>query len=178
MNRITAREMTKEDINFVIDYFHNASEAFLLGMGAIKNKLPDKKTWHNQILKEVEKDYTEKQNYYTIWEYNNNPVGHCNINQLVYGKKGFMHLHLWKNPNRQKGLGTQFIKKSLPFFFNNFNLDCLFCEPFSKNKAPNKTLLKVGFDFIKKYETIPGKINFLQEVSQYKLTKSKYYKLN
>ena len=174
MNNLSVREMTVDDINFIIDYFYNASEEFIQGMGAIKSKLPERNTWYNLILSEVEKDYHLKNNYYTIWEIDNKPVGHCNVNQIVYKNKGFMHLHLWKNPNRQKGLGQNFVRKSLPFFFKNLQLENLFCEPYAHNPAPNKTLLKVGFKFVKMYEATPGKINFHQEVNQYVLSKKKF----
>ena len=178
MNNIfSVREMKVDDIYFIVDYFHNSSEEFLLGMGALKAKLPERKAWFNSILEEVEKDYSTKKNYYTIWEINNKPVGHCNVNKIVYKNKGFMHLHLWKNPNRQKGLGKNFVKKSLPFFFKNLQLKNLFCEPYAHNLAPNKTLLKVGFKFVKMFETTPGKINFHQDVNQYVLSKNKFENL-
>lgn len=35
----------------------------------------------------------------------------------------------------------------------------------------NKTLVKLGFEFIRKYKTRPGWINFEQEVNRYELKK-------
>ncbi|MFY9738664.1 MAG: hypothetical protein WAK11_06355, partial [Candidatus Cybelea sp.] len=43
----------------------------------------------------------------------------------------------------------------------------LYCEPYVENPAPNRALLKLGFRFIKRYRTVPGLINFDQEVNQY-----------
>lgn len=85
-----------------------------------------------------------------------------------------MHLHMWDRSNRKKGLGTELLRTSIPFFFENLKLKTLWCEPFAKNPAPNHTLLKIGFKFIKKYETTPGPINLLQEVCQYKMTKNRF----
>jgi len=45
------------------------------------------------------------------------------------------------------------------------------CEPYALNPAPNKILKKVGFTFIKIYETTPGWINFKQKVNQYEFGK-------
>jgi RimJ/RimL family protein N-acetyltransferase len=60
-----------------------------------------------------------------------------------------MHLHLWYPDKRIKGMGVQLVKKSLPYFFNNLHLKTLYCEPYALNPAPNKTLPKVGFEFVK-----------------------------
>jgi hypothetical protein len=45
----------------------------------------------------------------------------------------------------------------------------LYCEPYALNPAPNKTLEKLGFKFLKTYTTIPGWINFEQEVNLWEL---------
>ena len=59
----------------------------------------------------------------------------------------------------------------------NYKLKNLFCEPYTLNPAPNRTLIKLGFDFVEEYETMPGKINFLQKVNRYVLTKEKFKKV-
>jgi len=73
-----------------------------------------------------------------------------------------MHLHLWNAASRKKGIGSQLVKMSLKYFFENLKLKRLFCEPYALNPAPNKTLEKTGFDFVKEYITIPGAFNFEQ----------------
>lgn len=177
MQNLTVREMNKDDILNIINYFYSATDEFVFGMGAIKSKLPKKEDWYKSILEQYNLNYSKKKNYYVIWEFDNEAIGHCNINQIEYQKKAFMHLHLWNTVTRKKGLGATFVKKSLPFFFNNFELEKLFCEPNAENISPNKTLPKIGFEFVKKHETIPGQINFLQEVNQYKLSRKKFLKL-
>ncbi|TVZ55573.1 RimJ/RimL family protein N-acetyltransferase [Lutibacter sp. Hel_I_33_5] len=176
-NKLTVREFTIDDVNFIVDYFYNATDEFLLGMGAIKEKLPKRTLFYDIIYSEVEKKYRNKNLYYIIWLLNNEPVGHSHINKINFGKEAYMHLHLWKNPNRQKGLGSAFVKETLPYYFKNFQLENLFCEPYAENPSPNKTLLKVGFDFVKGYETIPGTINFHQKVNQYILSREKFITL-
>jgi len=78
--------------------------------------------------------------------------------------------------NRKQGLGEQLVKKSLPFYFNNLNLKTLICQPLATNQAPNKTLEKVGFKFVKKHTTIPGLLNYLQEVNMWQLTLQNFNK--
>jgi len=85
-----------------------------------------------------------------------------------------MHLHLWNKDVRKKGYGTRFVKLSLPYFFGNYQLKKLFCEPYALNPAPNKTLEKAGFEFIKEYTTIPGFINFEQPVCLWEMRFEKF----
>lgn len=119
----------------------------------------------------------EKMSYTLIWELDGKQVGHSNINKIEFGKKAFIHFHLWKSEIRQKGIGTEFVIKSLPHFFDNFNLKQLFCDPYALNPAPNKALEKIGFKFKRQYTTIPGAQNFKQEVKLWKLTKNHYKKI-
>jgi RimJ/RimL family protein N-acetyltransferase len=85
-----------------------------------------------------------------------------------------MHLHLWKPGERKKGLGTAFVKQTLPFYFNNLQLKNLFCEPNAHNTAPNKTLEKVGFRFIKQHITTPGWLNFEQPVNRWVISRGNW----
>lgn len=131
----------------------------------------------NFLINQISIPFKEKMSYALIWCLDGKPIGHNNINAIEFGQSAKMHLHLWNTENRQKGIGTFLIKKSLPFFFENLKLKELWCEPYALNPAPNKTLEKIGFEFQKKYTTIPGSINFEQEVNQWKLTKEQYKKL-
>ena len=58
------------------------------------------------------------------------------------------------------------------------NLKILYCEPYSLNPAPNHTLKKIGFEFVKENITIPGFLNFEQKVNLWKLTCEKFKTLN
>jgi len=171
---LSVREMVKEDIVLIIDYFVNADADFLKSMGADKTKLPNRAEWIKKLNKEFEKTNEEKEYYYIIWMIDNQPTGHSNINKIDFGQNATVHLHLWKSNNRAKGLGLQFLKRTVPFYFNNFKLKKLICEPKANNIAPNQALKKAGFEFIKTYETIPGMINFFQSVNRYEMTKDRF----
>lgn len=171
--KLTVQEMKPENIELVVDYFLDADEAFIRGMGADKSKLPKRQNWIDKLKLEVKKDYKEKEFYYIIWLIDNETVGHSNVNQIHYGEEATMHLHVWNTGKRKKGLGIDFLKLAIPFYFKNLELKKLICEPYSKNIPPNKTLKKFGFDFIRSYETIPGWINYRQTVNRYELTKEK-----
>ena len=175
---LEVRESHTADIEKIVDYFVNADADFLKGMGADKTKLPNKADWIEKLKIEYSKTYREKGYYYVVWMIDGIPCGHSNINHIEYGKTATMHLHLWKSDKRKSGLGFEFLKQTIPFYFEKFELENLVCEPFSENIAPNKTLKKYGFDFKRAYETIPGPINLPQIVNRYELTKERFEGIN
>ena len=171
---ISVREIQSGDIEFISQYWLNAADAFLIGMGVDLAKMPSQEQWHHLLSTQLSQSYPEKQSYCTIWELDGHAVGHCNVNKIVFGDHGYMHLHLWQADARQRGIGTSLVKMSLPYFFENLQLKKVYCEPFALNPAPNKTLEKVGFQFIKSMVTIPGFLNFKQEVNVWELKKEQY----
>jgi len=169
--KLKVREMQESDIEKIVDYFVDADSEFLKAMGADKNKLPARAQWIKKLMVEFGKIYSKKEFYYVIWLLDDKPIGHSNINNIEFGKSATMHLHLWKTDKRKNGLGFEFLKRSIPFYFEHFKLEYLVCEPYSENIAPNKVLKKTGFELIRTYDTIPGWINFHQTVNRYELRK-------
>jgi RimJ/RimL family protein N-acetyltransferase len=171
---LTVREMIEEDIKSAVDYFVNADEFYLKSMGAEKSKFPKREDWINKIKTEIGKPVNEKESYYIIWLKNGAPIGHSNINNIKYGHSARMHLHMWRKDNRAKGLGIKFMRKSISYYFKNFKLETLYCEPYAENPTPHNVLTKMGFSFIRSYETIPGWICFRQMVNRYELHVDKF----
>ena len=165
------RGFVKSDIEKIVDYFIDAESDFLKVMGADKSKLPKREKWIQNLKLELVKPYREKNYYYIIWLLDSESVGHSNVNHIDFGESATMHLHLWKNGMRKSGLGLEFLKMTIPLYFEKLELKKLICEPYSENIAPNQVLKKIGFDLIRTYETIPGPINFKQKVNRYELTK-------
>lgn len=164
---IQVRSLTLEDIPLIADYWQNSDEAYLRGMGADINKLPDRNTFTQMLKKQLALPDNEKSSLALIIQVDGVPKGHCNVNKISFGREAFMHLHIWNPASRMKGLGLEMVKLSIPQFFRRLELQTLWCEPYAGNPGPNKTLTKAGFKFIKKYRTTPGPINFEQDVNQY-----------
>jgi RimJ/RimL family protein N-acetyltransferase len=169
MSQLAVRELTVADIIPLLNYWYTATPEYLMSMGADINLLPKRKDFEASLKKQLETDYPYKQAYAIIWLMDGNAVGHCNVNKIDFGNEAHMHLHMWNPHSRKKGMGAELVKMSLPFFFKNLQLIKLICEPYSKNIAPNKTLAKAGFTFIKNYVTTPGALNFEQEVSRWEV---------
>ena len=173
-NNLSVREAEENDYQNIVDYFVKADLLFLNGMGVDPVKLPTREQWLKSLADNHKKSNENKSIYYIIWVLDNDPIGHSNINKIIFGEEAYMHLHMWRGDTRQKGIGLEFMKMSIPYYFKNFHLKKLYCEPYALNPAPNKTLKKLGFDFIKQYETIPGLISFPQSVNKWCLDVDKY----
>ncbi|HEV3181858.1 MAG TPA: GNAT family N-acetyltransferase [Steroidobacteraceae bacterium] len=158
-----------EDYGRVLDYFLTAAEPCLRAMGVDPKKLPQRAAWLERLLPDLARPDPQKQTFYLGWDYEGSRVGHCNLNPLVYGDHGYVHLHLWDPSARRAGLGTALFQRSIEVFFQRFALQRLYCEPYAGNPAPNRVLAKAGFRFIKRYRTTPGLISSEQEVNRYVL---------
>src|SRR5687767_10176355 len=121
-NDLSVRVWKETDFENIVDYFLNADKNFLKGMGVDQTKLPKKIEWLKLFADDFTQKFKNKKLFYVIWLLNNKPVGHSNISRILFGEEANMHLHLWADYTRQKGLGTEFIKMSLPYYFTNFKL--------------------------------------------------------
>ncbi len=176
--QLSVRELQHSDIQLLINYWFGSHPDFLLSMGVDLKKMPAKEEFTQMLLDQLSAPAEQKTSYCIIWLLDNIPVGHSNTNPTSFGEEAKMHLHLWKRDERKKGLGTSFVKITLPYFFNNLQLQKLICEPYALNTAPNKTLEKLGFHFVKEYITIPGFINFEQPVNRWEMTHENFEALN
>ena len=171
---LSIRELTPADIDPITDYWFAADRDFLQAMGADIDKLPTREQWKAMLAKQIGQDYPEKKSYCLIWLVDGEPVGHSNVNQISFGHEAHMHLHIWHANGRAKGYGAKLVKLGLPYFFENLQLQKIICEPYALNPAPNKTLAKVGFRFIREYITTPGFINFEQPVTRWEITREQW----
>lgn len=166
--------MQFSDIESLTQYWLGSDAAHLLAMGVDLAKVPARDELEAMLCQQIELPLEAKRSYGLIWELDGQPVGHTNTNPSYFGDHAFMHLHLWQGVHRKKGLGTEFVKLSLPHFFNNLQLEVLYCQPYALNPAPNSTLEKVGFIFLKEYITVPGSINFEQSVKLWKMSRERF----
>ncbi|MFD0862658.1 GNAT family N-acetyltransferase [Sungkyunkwania multivorans] len=173
----SVREIKQSDVPLIVDYWFSATDEHLIGMGVDLKKMPSKEQFATYLSQQASFPIGDKQSYCLIWEIDGRPAGHNNINKIEFDKAASMHLHLWDGTHRKKGAGTKLIKLALPFFFETYRLAKLYCEPYALNPAPNRTLERLGFTFARKYVTIPGNINFEQEVNRWELSRDHYLQL-
>ena len=175
---LSVREIQQEDVPSLIKYWLGSPPEFMKAMGVDLTKMPKEEDWKMMLSEQITQAYTEKKSFCIIWLLNNEAIGHSNVNKIIFGEEAFMHLHIWKADSRTKGLGLNFVKMTLPWFFEKLQLKRIYCEPYALNPAPNKTLEKIGFKFVKEYITTPGWINFEQPVKLWEMTKEKFNQTN
>lgn len=168
---LQTRELTEEDIPLIADYWLISPDEHLISMGVDLDKLPSRAGFTQMLQSQLALPVEKRQSYALIWEVDGESIGHTNVNQIEFGVEAHMHLHIWKVEFRRKGIGAELVRQALPLFFERLQLQKLICEPYAENPGPNRTLEKVGFSFVKKHRTIPGSINFEQEVNRWELTR-------
>lgn len=170
------RELELSDIPLICDYWLNADSDFLKGMGVDLSKLPSREGLTAMLTGQVAKPNREKQSYALIGVLNGTPIGHCNVNPFEFGKTATMHLHVWNSNNRRKGIGEELVRLSVEQFFKELEVAEIYSEPYAENPAPNRTLKKCGFTLLKTYTTVPGSLNFEQEVNRWVIKKADWLK--
>jgi len=83
-----------------------------------------------------------------------------------------MHLHIIEPSLRNSGIGTRCVQLSVELYFEILKLKQLFCEPNAFNVAPNRTLQRAGFKYVKTHMTVPGPLNFHQPVNRWVIRRS------
>jgi ribosomal-protein-alanine N-acetyltransferase len=102
-------------------------------MGVDLSKLPSKNKLTEMVIQQIYHTITDKKSYALIWELNKMQIGHSNVTRIEYSEETTMHLHLWKSTHRNQGIGTELVKRSLPFYFNKLKIKKLICEPYALN---------------------------------------------
>ncbi len=166
-----------DHLPFLVDYWLGSDAEYLIGMGVDLQKLPKEEDLLGMLKSQIDKPDAEKTSLAFILELEGRPIGHCNVNEIEFKHQAKMHLHIWPSDQRQKGIGTKMLRMAIPQFFSRLHLQSLYCEPYAANPAPQKTLEGLGFECLKRYRTVPGSLNFEQEVLQYCMTKPLYEEL-
>ena len=169
--KLTVREMKLSEVDIRIDYFHNATNEYLDLLGVDPNKLPSKAKWRQAFEADFALPIHKKSALHLLWLNNDLPIGMSSVDTILFGENANMHLHILQAGKRNTGFGTSCVIKSAQIYFERLNLQRLYCQPNAFNIAPNRTLQKVGFKYVKTYMTIPGAINTHQAITQWVLTK-------
>lgn len=172
--KLEIRLLTERDIDLIADYWLLSEKEFLLGLGVDLDKIPSRQALTQMLTHQIQTPDSEKSSLACIAVLSGVPIGHCNVNEIRYAEEAYMHLHIWDTSHRKNGLGSRMVRASLPVFFERLELKTIWCEPYAKNAGPNKTLEKIGFEFVRQYVTVPGSLSFEQEVKRWKMTRDRF----
>jgi RimJ/RimL family protein N-acetyltransferase len=166
---LVIREMTLDEVDLIIDYFHGSTPEHLETMGVDPTRLPTREDWREWYVAEYGRPVRERSTLLVIWELDGVAVGFSSADRIVYGEQAHMHLHIVDPQRRRSGIGAACVRETVELYFNELALRFLFCEPNAFNVAPNRTLQSVGFRYVKTYKTVPGPLNYHQAVTRWVL---------
>lgn len=161
--------MRLDEVDVRIDYFHDASDDYLLKLGVDRALLPSKDAWRASYAEDFARPLAERDTYNLAWELDGRIVGFSSVDHIEFGEQAFMHLHIVEEPRRRGGLGTEFVRLSVDEYFRALELRRLFCQPNAYNVAPNRTLQRAGFTYVFTEEMQPSFINFVQPITRWAL---------
>ena len=92
---LSVREIQQSDIEPLSDYWFKSSPGFLTAMGVDFSKMPRRGEWEEMLNEQLRQSYEEKKSYCIIWLLDDEPIGHSNVNRILFGEEAYMHLHIW-----------------------------------------------------------------------------------
>lgn len=165
----TIKPLVGNELSYVVDYFLNLTPTDDERMGTDRKNLPSRTEWIKLLVDDSNKPLHERQFYYLGFFLEDRPVGHSGINKIKFGEEACIHLHIWLPELRQQGLGSVYFQEAVKYYFNHFHFKKIICEPHINNPGPNRTLLKCGFKFYRKYRTKPSILSIEHEVNRYEI---------
>jgi RimJ/RimL family protein N-acetyltransferase len=164
---LEVREMQLAETELIIGYFHNAAAEHLEMLGVDPTRLPPLEAWREHFRHEYALPDERRNGLFVVWRLDGQPVGFSSCDKISRGDRAFMHLHVTVPEMRRQGVGSECVRLSADFYFARLSLITLFCEPNAYNVAPNRTLQKAGFKYLKTHMTVPGPLNFHQPVTRW-----------
>jgi RimJ/RimL family protein N-acetyltransferase len=161
--RIRPMELTDFDVR--IAYFHEATDEHLNKLGVDRSRLPHPDAWRASFEQNLARPLEVRSEYGIVWELDGSLVGFSTADQIRIGDEAHMHLHIIEPERRASGLGTQFVCLTAAHLCDVFRLKRLYCEPNAFNVAPNRTLQRAGFRYVRSREVRPNPINTYQTIT-------------
>jgi RimJ/RimL family protein N-acetyltransferase len=169
---VSVRPMALNETSEIIDYFHTSTPEYLEVLGVDPSRLPQHAQWKRFYEQLFDQPIEQRSHFLVSWLQDDRLVGFSTADKIVVGERANMHLHVRDPHLRQRGIGVECVGQSLELYFQTLKLKRLFCEPNAFNVAPNRTLQKAGFKYLKTHMTVPGPLNFHQAVNRWVMDRS------
>ncbi len=169
---LTVRPLQLSDIPKIVKYWTSASLEDLERMGADPAKIPSPSYFEQNLRQIYETQDGEAKTYYLIWLVDGVAVGFSSLKNIVIGKTGEMHLHMWEASMRGKGHGAKLFCLSAVEFFQRFQLEKIKCEPRASNPFPNGMLRKTGFCLVGSRVAASSELSLVCELNHYDILRS------
>ena len=164
---LTVRAMTLPETAEIIAYFHTATPEHLEMLGVDPTRLPQPTQWQRFYQQMFDLPVEQRGSLLVSWLDDDRFLGFSTADKIRIGQQANMHLHIVDASGRKQGIGAECVRQTIELYFQALDLKQLFCEPSAFNVAPNRTLQKAGFKYVKTHMTVPGPLNFHQAVNRW-----------
>jgi RimJ/RimL family protein N-acetyltransferase len=169
---VTVRPMTLQETAQIIEYFHAATPEHLEMLGVDPTRLPQPSQWQRFYERMFDQPVEQRSGLLVSWLCDGRFLGFSTADKISIGQSANMHLHITDPSLRKQGIGVECVRQTVELYFQTLRLKQLFCEPNAFNVAPNRTLQKAGFKYLKTHMTVPGPLNFHQAVNRWVIDRS------
>jgi RimJ/RimL family protein N-acetyltransferase len=164
---LTVREMMGSEVDLIIEYFQKSAPEHLETLGVDPTRLPPVEGWRERLQRQCALPIDQRAMVLVAWLSDDRPIGFSTSDRISFGEQANMHLHVVDPERRHQGIGVECVRRSGDIYFERLKLKRLFCEPNAFNVAPNRTLQKAGFKYLKTHMTVPGPLNYHQAVTRW-----------
>lgn len=164
---ITVRLMTLPETAEIIAYFHTATPEHLEVLGVDPTRLAQATQWQRLYEQMFDQPVDQRSSLLMSWLYDDRFLGFSTADKIRIGQQANMHLHIVDASQRKQGIGAECVRQTVELYFQTLKLKQLFCEPNAFNVAPNRTLQRAGFKYVKTHMTVPGPLNFHQAINRW-----------
>ena len=143
---ISIRDLTEEDIPFILNYWFHSPPGFIEAMGVDTAKLPSEADMAKSLEEKCRINRTlpaSKTNALVV-SYANQPIGLHTLFPFTQGDSGIFHAHLWKSEMRGRGLALHSYPRACQIFIQRFDLKRILFKTPIQNKGAIRVKEKLG----------------------------------
>jgi trans-aconitate methyltransferase len=140
-------------------------------MGCDLSRFPTGEEYVQILTRQFESPENQTTASYSMWLVDGIVIGFSSLKDIEYGIRGSMHLHMWDEAKRGKGLGGRLFCLSAVDFYERFLVREIVCEPSATNPLPNRMLQKVGFPLLGSRFGRSSDLGEEQQLNTYSITR-------
>jgi hypothetical protein len=168
---LQVRPWHRDDIPGIVRYWSTLSGEDAARMGCDLRRIPPAAAYASLLEAQLDMPLEKVGSFYSMWLADGLEVGFSSLKNIQFGVRGEMHLHIWDESQRGKGIGARLFCLSALDFYETFRVDTIVCEPSASNPLPNRMLQKAGFPLIGSRFGRSSEISMELQINTYAITR-------
>ena len=171
---VSVRDLSEEDVPFVLDYWFRSPPGFIESLGADPGKLPPEPVFADTLRERIRRNRElaiSKLNTLAIL-HDGAFVGLHNLNPLVEGQSGVFHAHVVRPEYRRRGIAEISYPQACRLFLARFDLERILFKTPVQNLGAIRVKEKLGIRFLGEETVDFGIIRTGTRARVYELTRA------